>query len=189
MTTDTALLQQALDALETTIEAANSRLYGDNEQSKAISAIKARLAQPEQEPVAWMDGKKIYFEDTLKALGIQFKESKWTPLYTSPSPAYRLYDELPKSSKFNAFIRAFWRRINAHKNDFDKELPEEMPVQFRASMETALLVFDKEPAAYTHTQPERKPLSKSVIKRLWHQADKEPENFARAIEKVHGITE
>jgi hypothetical protein len=62
------------------------------------------------------------------------------PLYSSP----RLYKVLPKHPMFYAFIRAFWRRINAHKNDFENEIPEEMPVQFRASMETALLVFDKD---------------------------------------------
>jgi hypothetical protein len=53
------------------------------------------------------------------------------------------YKYLPDHPMFNAFIRAFWRRINAYKNEYGKELPEEMPVQFKASMETALLVFDK----------------------------------------------
>jgi hypothetical protein len=50
MTTDTALLQQALDALENCYNIADWPGYGDNEQSRAIDAIKARLAQPEQEP-------------------------------------------------------------------------------------------------------------------------------------------
>jgi hypothetical protein len=70
-----------------------------------------------------------------------------TDLIKSRAPSCtesRPYNDLPKHPKFNAFIRAFWRRIDAHKNDFSKELPEEMPVQFRASMETALLVFDKD---------------------------------------------
>jgi hypothetical protein len=66
---------------------------------------------------------------------------------------WRPYETLPRSQNFNAFIRAFWRRINAHKNDFEKELPEEMPVQFRASMETALLIFDKDGSGFHQGRP------------------------------------
>lgn len=43
--------------------------------------------------------------------------------------------------QFENFIRAFWRRIYMHRNDFGKELPDEMPVQFRASMAIAFLTF------------------------------------------------
>jgi len=43
---------------------------------------------------------------------------------------------------FEAFIRAFWRRIEPYKNEYDKELPEKMPVEFKASMTTAFLTFD-----------------------------------------------
>lgn len=46
--------------------------------------------------------------------------------------------------QFENFIRAFWRRIEPYKNDFAKELPEELPVQFRANMATALLQLQKE---------------------------------------------
>jgi hypothetical protein len=45
--------------------------------------------------------------------------------------------------EFENFIRAFWRRIEPYKNDFEKELPKPMPVQFRASMETAFLQFNR----------------------------------------------
>jgi hypothetical protein len=127
MTTDTALLQQALEALENCYNIADWPGYGDNEQSRAIDAIKARLAQPEQEPVAYGNGDEIdrlCTESDFLGITVQNKPSGW-----------------------------------------------------------------RKTALYTHPQPERTPLSKSVIKRLWHQADKEPENFARAIEKVHGITE
>jgi len=41
--------------------------------------------------------------------------------------------------EFENFVRAFWRRIEPYKNDFGRELPSKLPVQFRASMETALL--------------------------------------------------
>ena len=43
---------------------------------------------------------------------------------------------------FENFIRAFWRRIDAYKNDYSKELPEKLPVEFRSSMETALIAID-----------------------------------------------
>ncbi len=36
-------------------------------------------------------------------------------------------------------VRAFWRRIEPHKNNYGKELPKELPVEFRAHMATALL--------------------------------------------------
>jgi hypothetical protein len=40
-----ALLQEALDALETTYEVANSGLYGDNQQSIVAEKIRAKLAE------------------------------------------------------------------------------------------------------------------------------------------------
>jgi hypothetical protein len=118
MTTDTALLQQALDALEMAISYIRMDGVSTTKEDAVIEKVKARLAQPEQEPFAW--------ENEDNAEGIKLCYRKFT----------------------------------------DNAIP-----------------------LYTHPQPARKPLSKSVIKRLWHQADKEPENFARAIEKVHGITE
>ena len=45
---------------------------------------------------------------------------------------------------FEAFIRAFWRRIEPYKKMYGKELPGKMPVEFRASMATALLMFDRD---------------------------------------------
>ena len=43
--------------------------------------------------------------------------------------------------KFEALVRAFWRRIDGYKNDHGKELPSPLPVEFRAHMATALSVF------------------------------------------------
>ena len=40
-------------------------------------------------------------------------------------------------------IRAFWRRIHAYRNDYERELPRPLPVEFKASMETALLLLDR----------------------------------------------
>lgn len=44
----------------------------------------------------------------------------------------------------NGFIRAFWRRIEMYKDDFEKELPEKMPVEFRAAFETASILIRHE---------------------------------------------
>jgi len=35
--------------------------------------------------------------------------------------------------------RAFWHRIEPHKNKWGKDLPKELPVEFRANMATALM--------------------------------------------------
>jgi hypothetical protein len=41
----------------------------------------------------------------------------------------------------NEFIRAFWRRIEPQKQAFEKEFPGDVPVQFRAATQTALMMF------------------------------------------------
>jgi hypothetical protein len=133
---------------------ATDELAQNNEPTN--ESVKAALAQSEYEPTDFVvideNGLHIY-SSTIKqfchdhinsaldddSLFDYAKTWKVKSLYESPRP----YNELPNPPMFDAFIRAFWRRIDVHKNDFDKELPEEMPVQFRASMETALLVFDK----------------------------------------------
>jgi hypothetical protein len=43
--------------------------------------------------------------------------------------------------QFAGVIRALWRRIEPHKNKYGKELPSELPVEFRASMATALALL------------------------------------------------
>ena len=55
--------------------------------------------------------------------------------------------ELEDHPDFENFIRAFWRRIEPYKNDYGKELPEKLPVEFRAHMGTALLAFKAESTA------------------------------------------
>lgn len=105
----------------------------------------------EQEPVAWIfdwfDGDeeiKDWTTTSKNELDSMLKKSRAhniRSLYTYPRSERNTFAD---NQKLDAFIRAFWRRINAYKNDFEKELPKEMPVQFRASMETALLVFDND---------------------------------------------
>lgn len=51
-----------------------------------------------------------------------------------PKGAHAPIEEHPN---FEGFIRAFWRRIEPYKNNYGKELPEELPVEFTAHMATA----------------------------------------------------
>lgn len=51
--------------------------------------------------------------------------------------------------------RAFWRRIDAYKNDYEKELPEELPVEFASFMATALSQADDQVLLWqTKDEPE-----------------------------------
>lgn len=47
-----------------------------------------------------------------------------------------------RDSDINGVIRAFWRRIEPFKNDYNKELPKDLPVEFRAHFNTALTILD-----------------------------------------------
>lgn len=52
---------------------------------------------------------------------------------------------------FEAFIRAFWRRIEPYKNDYGKELPEEIPGEFVWAMSSAgLLLRETKPVYCSH---------------------------------------
>lgn len=56
-------------------------------------------------------------------------------------PTVQEIKDVTNHPDFENFIRAFWRRIEPYKNDYGRELPEKLPVVFRASMETALLAI------------------------------------------------
>jgi hypothetical protein len=131
-----------------------------------IKEIEAELAKPETSPspesipAAWMfdwfdeSGNEIKDWTTtrreeLKSMVAKCGAHNIRPLSISQRP----YTELPRHPRFDAFIRAFWRRIDAHKNNYGKELPEKMPVEFRASMETALLVFDNDESGFHQGRP------------------------------------
>ena len=69
--------EQALEALES--------VYGKGKRCEAaINALRQALAQPEQEPVAWMhnfiEGNVITHEPA----DIGRHPNRWTPLYTAP---------------------------------------------------------------------------------------------------------
>jgi hypothetical protein len=48
-------------------------------------------------------------------------------------------------SQVNAVARAFWRRIYPYRNDYERELPDKLPVEFFAHMATALSWADNPP--------------------------------------------
>ena len=66
----------------------------DVEGAEAITAIKAALAQPEQEPVAWMvytqEGQSVYVTDNPTDLQ---ESQRALPLYTTPPQRKPLTDE------------------------------------------------------------------------------------------------
>ena len=66
---------QALDALTYVGDA--KEIYSDT-----IESLRARLAQPEQEPVAWLykkkDGMQVITDDP------DYADGTWIPLYTAP---------------------------------------------------------------------------------------------------------
>ena len=70
--------QQVLDALEYTADYDTSIIL----QKAAIETLRARLAQPEPEPVAWFSKRP----DNTLAIKIVGKptEGDWKPLYTAP---------------------------------------------------------------------------------------------------------
>ena len=77
--THTEALTMALEALEN----AKYSDYGNKELNKAITAIKEALAQPEQEPVAWMN------DSTPSGIFARHREGAKNfgctiPLYTAP---------------------------------------------------------------------------------------------------------
>ena len=73
--TDRELMQQALNALEQVAEYFNA----DSTETKTITALRERLAQPEQEPFCFHDGRNI--------VGKEYADhSDVFPLYTSPNP-------------------------------------------------------------------------------------------------------
>ena len=84
--------QQALEALESDPDEMVDRGDGhwDFKHDLAITALRAALAEPEQEPVAWMD-----IDDNGQRLTVR----QWSdgnkdevPLYTAPTPRRPLHD-------------------------------------------------------------------------------------------------
>ncbi len=84
MTDDRELMQMALDALANIPQAAVDVMGGEKFIACciAIEALRARLAQPDPEPVAWLtDDEAVYF-DEVEAIKCSCDTVK--PLYTTP---------------------------------------------------------------------------------------------------------
>lgn len=82
--------QQAVEALKNTVEYLPVHF---DEHFEAIETLRAALAQPEQEPVAWWDGKEsvVFVHDEICTPNWT---DYWTqPLYTAPPQRKPLTDD------------------------------------------------------------------------------------------------
>ena len=79
MTKDEAL-KMALEAIEYVHDTGDTQTFDMCYAKPALAAIKEALAQPEQEPVAWMDEDG----DVLSASVVSGKGLRNIPLYTTP---------------------------------------------------------------------------------------------------------
>ena len=89
MATDREVMQMALEALE--LEATRTPIP---ETAAALTALRARLAEPEPEPVAWMvftqDGQSVFVTDNPTDIG---DDQRALPLYAAPPTRRPLTDE------------------------------------------------------------------------------------------------
>lgn len=53
-------------------------------------------------------------------------------------------EDQERMTQIELFIRAFWRRINSYKGKFDKELPSQLPVEFKWAIDVSLGAIDDE---------------------------------------------
>ena len=99
--TDRELMQQALEALEQSVSTCFDQ-YSHHEvmsrpehfMNRAMKALRERLAQPEQEPVAWMfeddedNGHKTFQQSPPSPEAVAYlakwNRPAWVPLYTTP---------------------------------------------------------------------------------------------------------
>ena len=123
--TDRELLQQALDALESSRVFVTSKEKinhpeGTEWYDGRIAALRDRLAQPEQKPVAWMytsqyKGNESYITRYQTDLTTYKAVDVW-PLYTIPlqRPWVGLTDEeLIELSESGLYLWELWRAIEA----------------------------------------------------------------------------
>jgi len=86
--TDRELMQQAQDALEYASDETKPKgLYGcECLICKTILALRDRLAQPEQEPVAWLHTKIEGVVVPHRPSDLNKHPDRWTALYPAPQP-------------------------------------------------------------------------------------------------------
>ena len=103
--TDRELMQQALDAMLNNPDDISDEMF------ESIKALKERLAQAKQEPVAWMydcgNGGRMYAEELDNVPG-------WIPLYTAPHQWQGLTDdEIEEAGHLRMLPYSFARAIEA----------------------------------------------------------------------------
>ena len=96
-----SLRQAAQQALEALIPLANANCPNEREcltdedherAAEAVEALHAALAEPEQEPVAWWNGRETaWFEHELMGTNPPIENA--IPLFTAPTPRRPLTDE------------------------------------------------------------------------------------------------
>ena len=84
--TDREIMQQALEALEAASDIVENytRAGYEGEFNEAITALRERLAQPEQEPVGWFDAdsNSVQWKDGLRNCDLADRQ----PFYTAQQP-------------------------------------------------------------------------------------------------------
>lgn len=99
--------QQALEALEW-ISAQKTGGMIQRKATEPIAALRAALAEPVQEPVAWQWLDTAHFRKKIPA---DSTSSEWTPLYTAPPQRKPLTEEEVEKA-----YREIWRDLSS---DFD----------------------------------------------------------------------
>ena len=80
--TDKEAMQMALDALDCIYSPLHVREI--NKVGEAMAALRAALAQGEQEPVAWKYETPDYVSLQWELTRGDWRDGTWTPLYTAP---------------------------------------------------------------------------------------------------------
>ena len=81
--TDRELMQQALDVMEAAIRVGDWEIDGACDPDWVLNALRARLAQPEQDPVAWADKYDIERDGHDFWVSRQQPAKNGVPLYTT----------------------------------------------------------------------------------------------------------
>ena len=104
------VIELALEALEKSQQILNEYMTecvtARQANNEAITAMKELLAQPEQEPVAWIEQewsgsglRHLHFERREPTVRDEVMNPVWTPLYTTPPQRKPLNDEMRKQMK------------------------------------------------------------------------------------------
>jgi len=153
-----------------------------NQGFTAATAIKEALAQPEQEPVAWLSkgGKGIWFHKPDESLGA-------IPLYAEPQRCPNC-DSLERQ---NAELDLRLAEQDQPPFGFLTNKRQRFNFEPNATgLSNMPMTIDWKIPLYGSPQPQRKPLLASDIVTMYDESprsDNEMIEFARAIEAAHGI--